>query len=349
MKSQPTPAEMLDPSRHAVLPRDAELFRRQVGSFVPPGAFDVHAYLYPLPMMGSPCVAVGEVGIAAYSAGMRAWMGDRAPVDGLFFAMPGAPQLDAAAANRVVAAEVAARSGSRALMLVGPQDDPAEVDRVLQACGYAGFKPYHTFAACDDTMEATIDEYLPEWAWELADARGLVIMLHLVRSRALADEANQQSLRRQLARRRGAKLILAHAGRGFCAQHTLDGIDAVAGFDNVYFDTSAICESPALVAVLRAAGASRLMFGSDFPVCQFRGRVVSVADGFAWMLEPNVAWSEAGREAPTLVGVESLLALKQAALLAGLGDGEVEAIFCRNARDLLGVGAATAPRRLPAG
>jgi glutamate-1-semialdehyde 2,1-aminomutase len=153
--------------------------------------------------------------------------------------------------------------------------------------------------------------------------------------RALSDPDNQSYLRAQCRRYPEAKLILAHAARGFCAQHTIDGIGALRGLENVYFDTAAICEPGALEAVLRVFGPSRLMFGTDWPICNLRGRCVSVGDGFFWMYEHTVDFQSAAFCRPTLIGVESLLALRQAVRACGLSDGGVEQVFCRTAREVL--------------
>ena len=348
MKPQPKPGELLLPSRRRVLPRDGALFRRLLASFVPPGVFDVHAHLYPLAATGFAFEETeADVDLTAYVRETAAWMGDRSPADGLFFGIPSSPRVDVAASNRFIADQIASCGGSRGLMLIRPADDPAAIEAELVKHRFAGFKVYHTLAAGSDTANAEIDAFLPQWAWEIAHRRGLVIMLHLVKSRALADESNQKALRVNLRRWSGAKLILAHAARGFCAQHTVEGIGSLAGIENVFFDTSAICESPALLAILRQFGPSRLMYGSDFPVSNFRGRAVSVGDGFIWLLEHNVDFGPAGDGSPTLVGIESLLALKQAANLARLSDADVESIFCHNARALLGVTQQTPAKENP--
>ena len=338
MKPKPKPGESLLPSHLRVLPRDGALFRRLLTSFVPPDVFDVHAHLYSLAATGLESdKAEEDNGFATYQRLTSAWMGEQCPSAGLFFGIPSPPRLDVPASNRFVAEQIASHDSSRGLMLIKPGDDAAAVEAEVVERRFAGFKVYHTFAPGPDTFQAEIDAFLPPWAWEIAHRRGLAITLHMVKSRALADEGNQRSLRRSLKRWSGAKLILAHAARGFCAQHTVEGIGSLAGIENVFFDTSAICESPALLAILRQFGPSRLMYGSDFPVANMRGRAVSAGDGFIWLTEHNVDWGEPGDGSPTLIGIESLLALKQAAGLARLRDGDVEAIFSRNARGLLGV------------
>jgi glutamate-1-semialdehyde 2,1-aminomutase len=264
-------------------------------------------------------------------------MGDLCPSAGLFFATP-FPTCDVETENRFVIEEVQAHAGSRALMLVRPSDDPAAVERMVLNEGFVGFKVYHVYANRPDTFNAQTGEFLSDWMWEIAGRHGLCIMLHMVRPRALADEGNQTYIRRHCLDYPNARLILAHAARGFCARHTVNGIDSLRGLDNVFFDTSAICEAAPFEAILRVMGVDRLMFATDFHVSQFRGRCTSLGDSFFWMYEHNVDWGDdpKGASQPTLVGIESLLALQTACRQRGLGDSDVERIFCSNARKLLG-------------
>ncbi|MGI9428615.1 MAG: aminotransferase class III-fold pyridoxal phosphate-dependent enzyme [Bythopirellula sp.] len=317
-----------------------ELLRR-IQSFIPPNSFDAHAHLYhnvdasdSLPKhVGD---ENGQVGCDAWQQTLAKWMGDRVPSDGLFFGDP-QPSLNFESANRFVAAEVAPHPDSRALMLIRPQDDPEVVKSVVQKYGFIGFKVYHVYADRPDTFNAATGEFLPDWAWEIADRYGLTIMLHMVGSRALADSANQEYIRTHCRQYPEAHLILAHAARGFCAQHTVEGVNSIRGLDNVFFDTSAICEPASFEAILRVFGPTRLMFGTDFPVSEIRGRCVSIGDGFLWLGEENVAWESSAFAKPELVGVESILALQTACRTLRLNDSDVEKIFGAAARQMLGI------------
>ncbi len=311
-------------------------------SFVPPGAFDVHAHLVrredvPDWLPPDPQGPAGDVDCQAYDRALERWLGDRRPTAGLFFAYP-RPSLDVDAANRFTAEQVQGRKGSRALCLIRPADDPATVEAQIEAEGYAGFKVYHFYADRPNTYESRIGEFLPDWAWSIADRRGLVILLHIVRSRALADPANQHELRTLCRRYPHARLVLAHCGRGFCGAHTVEGIGSLRGLENVFFDTSAVCEPAAMEAILRVFGPTRLLFGSDFPVSEQLGRCVSLGDGFLWLDETNPAWKQSAFARPCRVGVESLVALRQACRTLRLTDGDVERIFGDNARQLLDLG-----------
>lgn len=312
------------------------LFIDALRNYIPPHPFDVHAHLY---ASGSGIPLPDGVPLATWQHWYdlaHEWMGDRTPEEGLFFGFP-KPDQDTAADNELVAGEVGKQPGSRGLMLVRPKDDPAAVEQAVVDQGWAGFKVYHVYADRDQSFNAPIDEYTPRWMWELMNKHGLVLMLHIVRKRGLADENNQQTLMKRCREYPNARVILAHAGRGFCADHTIDGIDALAGLDNVFFDTSAICESAAFIAILQRFGSSRLMYGSDFPVSQLRGRAISMGDGFYWLHDHNATYDGWLHSRPVLVGLESLLALRQAARLCQLKDTDMQRIFSENALQLLGL------------
>ena len=344
MESKPAPSKVArdcDPQRHQAADSDRELFDRLVGQFVPPNAFDAHAHWYDLRLLDprSPVDAFAgppEVGHDAFVQSQSGWMGDRCPSEGLFFPFPEAA-LDVPAANRFLVDELQRHPDSRGLLMIRPTDDPAQVEHQLRQESLVGLKVYHVFAGKTDTLNLEAGQFLPDWAWEIADRLGLCIMLHLVLGRALADERNQRYLRAHCLRYTAAKVILAHAARGFSGRHTAEGIGALAGLDNVFFDTSAVCEAEALEAIIEAFGPTRLMYGSDFPACQWRGRSVSVGDGFYWLLADSIDWSAWPLGKPTLCGIESLLALKHACRRMHLSDADVERIFCTNARQVVGI------------
>jgi len=50
------------------------------------------------------------------------------------------------------------------------------------------------------------------------------------------------------------RMILAHAARGFNASHTIDSIHKLAGLNNCWFDTAAVCEPAAIVACIKQFG-----------------------------------------------------------------------------------------------
>lgn len=338
-----------DPYRWAEIDeRDLEIWERHLADFVPRDAFDAHAHLWRVADLGSPTPALAAagpevVGREVYDARLSLWMPERCPSGGLFFPFP-TRLLDVDAANRHLADEMRKDPASRGLMIATPRQDPAAVERQLDDDGFVGFKVYHLFAERPDTLFAPTGEFLPEWAWELADQRGLAIMLHMVLPRALAEVENQRYLSEHCRRYPKAKLILAHAARGFCGRHTVEGIASLRGLDNVFFDSSAVCEASAFEAILEVFGPTRLWFGADFCVTEMRSRCVNLADGFLWLDEIRADYAKSRFARPTLLGLESLLALKEACLNRHLDASDVEEVFCRAARRELGL---PLPRPLP--
>ncbi|MFZ5917370.1 MAG: aminotransferase class III-fold pyridoxal phosphate-dependent enzyme [Chloroflexota bacterium] len=320
---------------------DARLVR-ELGGFLPARIFDAHTHVYrvaDLNVEGSSLFNQGppEVGIEVWRAHSARVFGASRLAGGLFLGTPTAG-CDRAAVNAYLLAELARDPGSRGAVLVAPGDDPAQIETLIRHPQVAGLKPYHLFSADKPTFQADIPSYLPEWAWELAHTHGLTLTLHMVKSLALADAGNQRHIRELCKKYPNARLILAHAARGFHAPNTARGLHALRGLDNVWFDMAAVCEPEPLTAILRAFGPRRLLWGSDFPVSENRGRAVTVGDGFVWLQSDTVNWEKVSPECqPVLVVLESLRALRQAAADFGLDEADVQDIFCDNAWRLLGL------------
>ncbi len=319
---------------------DRELWERDLSSFVPAQIFDAHLHLYAnFHFRGRPPALCGEgpsvVGWEQFQHHISQMMPGRR-VTGLAFGFPW-PLVNFADANDFIARETD-RPEAFGQMLVQPSMDRAFIHETVIRHQFVGLKPYHVFASQTPTFEAGISSFLPEHQMEVADELGLSITLHIVRPRALADLANQQVLRRYATRYPRARLILAHAARGFNPHHTMEGIAALRGLNNIWFDTSAVTDSGAFEAILREFGHKRLLYGSDFPVSHLRGRCVALGDSFLWLSHENTNVSAAYREVQfSLVGLESLRSLKVAALSLGLTDSQVEDVFYNNAAEMFGL------------
>jgi glutamate-1-semialdehyde 2,1-aminomutase len=159
----------------------------------------------------------------------------------------------------------------------------------------------------------------------------------MVKARAVADPSNQYWIRRYCEKYPRIKLILAHGARGFNPYHTIEGLLALKGLPNLWCDMSAVSDVGACEAIIETLGHERLLYGTDFPVSHLRGRCVAIGDGFLWLYDDTLDWQKVWflPLQPTLVGLESLRVLKQAAWHQRLSDGQVEDIFCNNTRRLL--------------
>lgn len=217
-------------------------------------------------------------------------------------------------------------------IIVHPQDTAEELEARLLHPGIRGFKCYHNISGLTNSWNATIDQYLPESAWEVANKHKMVITLHMVRDQALADPENLNYIRAMAKKYPDAVLILAHCARAFAAWTGIESVEKVADLDNVWYDFSGVCESPAMVQILKKVGISRCMWGSDYPVCRYRGKAISLADGFYWILQKDLEQFAVANS--YLVGTENLMAVRQAFILADLGEQAVEDFFWNNATSL---------------
>lgn len=317
--------------------RDRTLWDRELASFVPPRIFDAHIHLYEVNhFQGQPPAHCAKgpptAGWQVFQEQISELMPGR-EFQGTCFGFP-ATTVDFEAANAFVAQECF-RGKCYGQMLVHPSMDPEFIRESVPKQGFVGLKPYHLFASEKPTFDANIPSYLAESQVQVAHELGLTITLHIVRSRALADPSNQEVLRHYATTYPNARLILAHAARGFNPHHTLAGIEALRGLSNVWFDTSVVTDAGAIEAIVRTMGHKRLLYGSDFPVSHLRGRCVALGDSFLWLTPENTRLDAAYADVQFgLVGHEALRTLKVAALGLGLTDTQVEDLFSHNAEEL---------------
>jgi glutamate-1-semialdehyde 2,1-aminomutase len=338
-------------------PRDQQIAAARLSGFMPDEVFDIHVHPYKAehfaPGTWSALAEHPLLGCRDHRAALQRYMPVKT-MHGLYFGMPH-KTADRPALNNWLADEVKAHGTplSRGLMLVSPADDPAMVAAALRSGRFCGIKVYHCYASRPDTMHATLAEYAPDWMWEiLHEIRG-VLLLHIVRDGAIEDPSNQQEVRRLCRAYPNMRLILAHIARSFNYRNARRGLHTMADLDNVVVDTSAVCEAEAFRAALKVLGPRRVLWGSDFSVCEVRGRCVSTGDLFFW-LHPELLrtdYAAPTNNDMTLVGIESLMCLREACEDTGLTQGDLNDVFCGNAKRLLaphlGETAAPAPRNGP--
>ena len=223
-------------------------------------------------------------------------------------------------------------------IMISVKDTVADLEKMLCHPRIKGLKCYHVTSGKPDSFQCRIDEFLPESAWQVAQKHGLCITLHMVRDRALADPENMAYIRTMADKYPGAKLILAHAGRGFAAWTVMETVEQLAGHPNVYFDLSAICVPAPMFAVIRACGHKRVFWGSDYPVSMFRGKCISIGPDFLWLYKKQLS-DCTGKTvfSAYLVGIENLLAVRAACRMLELDQKAVEDIFYNNAMELFGL------------
>tara|TARA_B100000809_G_scaffold152917_1_gene150310 strand:+ start:412 stop:1425 length:1014 start_codon:yes stop_codon:yes gene_type:complete len=328
-----------------VTDQDREFFERELASFVPDSLFDSHIHLglrsdcaefHQTLMANTPEVA----DMPTYRTQMD-WIARGREVVGALVLPTTLEGKRMAEGNACAAREARTDHASTSAVMVHPAMSADQLRADIEQHDPAALKPYHLMSARRPTGESYMDEFLPEHTVAVADEFGLPIVMHMVRARALADESNQRFIREYCTRYPNMKMVLAHCARGFNPSHTMGGIDAIAGLDNVYFDNSCNCEEGGHIAILRRFGPKKLMWGSDYPFSHLRGKCVAVNDSFTWMYDCDYELGPTSidpNQQFTLVGLESMRALKFACQACGVTDSQVEDIFRNNAARLYGRG-----------
>lgn len=317
---------------------DREFFAKHLDSFVPREIFDAHAHLYELSHWGRPTALDQGPDPATLDVFREQieWITPGRQTSGLFFGVGFHAGSDES--NDFVEREVAKDKTCFAHYLTPPTMDPEALREQVRRRNMAGLKVYHSFITGKPSWTADIGEFLVEEHVRIAHEERLTVTLHMVKDRAMAETANQERIVHFCRKYPGMKLILAHAARGFNPYHTIEGIGALKGLRNVWCDTSAVTEAGAFEAIVDTLGLDRLVWGSDYPVSHMRGRCVAIGDTFVWFYEDSVDWKALAGHAkvePLLIGLESLRALKLAAMRLRLTDSQVESVFRDNALRML--------------
>lgn len=317
---------------------DRKLLEKLDG-FLPDRIFDAHAHLYQLEQMATLnplCKAYGPADAAAFLEDRKELFGGRR-VQALFLPTPAAflhQQKDVRDAyNRWLVSQLQAAPDCVCAPYVIPGDTAKDIEAMLAHPNVRALACSHVTAPAGD--QAVPGEYLPESAWQVADAHGLAIAIHLVRDGALADPENLSYIQAMAARYPNAKAILLHGARGFASWTAIETVRKLKELPNIYYDIAAICDPATMFELIRQAGADHVLWGSDYIVDRIKGRPVNCGTGFTWIYShtlPETVSFPVGS-----LCCESLFAFYQASLMLDASRQTVADIFRGNACRLFGL------------
>ena len=226
------------------------------------------------------------------------------------------------------------------LALVAPDDTVPELRRRIKDYGLLGYKPYRNLVRGKDAETVSIPDMLPREQMELADELGLVITLHIPRSRRLADPDNQREMVDLARRFPNARIIFAHIGRAYFMKNVVGYLDGVAACPNAYLDMAMVNHPGVLEYMFNHFPRERLLFGSDAPISWLRGKSVEVNDQYAYLMGEDYRIGTTMYDSDHVVDFtfffyEMLRGIKSAADKSGLDREELEAFFYGNAYGLL--------------
>ena len=324
---------------------DRQVWEEELADFVPDRLFDAHTHIQQWAHTTRPDEEPASwqsfgakyplVGWETLDAVDRALMPGRT-VHRLATGMPFV-HCDFDAANRPTAAETSRDPLSGAVMLVHPDMAPEAIEAAVERDGFVGFKPYRLHSVTGDGTDCRITDFLPEWQIAVADRHGLLLMLHLSKRGAIADEENLADLERLTARYPNVQWNLCHCARCYYDAPLLKAADRLRRLPNLWYDISSVCDSDVMDVLLDIAGPDRVMYGSD-DLCAgvTRGKYIHFGHAWAALTESNHGLSLSHCDpAMTFVRYEMLRAFRRATRRRGYNREEIERLFHGNASRLL--------------
>ena len=235
--------------------------------------------------------------------------------------------------------EALGREGLYPLVITGRDlVEPETLEGLVREKGFFGYKVYLGWHG-DDYGAVTVREMIGEAEMELADRLGLVVLLHVPGSERLVNGGVQKDVEWLAKEFPQAKIVLAHCGRCYLPDEARKAMGSVAELENVYLDTAMVMDPTVLEIALDTVGPGRVLFGTDLPVANMRGRRVYVMDHWVDLVLPGYPESAyrvgSDNMRATFMVYEIVLAVARAADRVGLSEQELGGVFYDNGRALL--------------
>ncbi len=326
---------------------DRRIWESELEEFVPRRVFDVHTHVYrwafnldPAKDAGPLYELIGRRFPEADWAALDAWDATLMPgreVHRLAFPYPFPQACDFDAASGFAASQASRDPRSGALMLVHPTMTAEYLETQLGNPSLLGLKPYRFYSSTGDAVACRIADFLPEHQVQVADRHRLIVTLHLAKRDGIADAENVDDLVRLAEEYPRVRWILAHCARSYSAWAIERAAARLRGLPNVWYDTSSVCESDAIEALMSGVGPDRVMYGSDdLPVGVLRGKYITFGYAWAFLSETNHSLNLSHCDPRmTFVRYEQLRAMRHAALRLGLTPAQIGDLFHNTAARLI--------------
>ena len=321
--------------------RNLKIWHEELDDFVPQNVLDFHVHVF----NGATLPADQTYSAAGHLIGkydfddLRKDLAETYPGRQTYAACFGFPNVeyDRAENNRYVAEGC---DGKRlfALRLIDSADDPDQVRKDVIESGFVGFKPYLNYVRKQDPNQVEISEMLGDELMSIANELGLIVMLHIPRTRRLADPVNQTQIVELCQRYPGAKIVLAHIGRAYFLKNVLGNLDGLKDLANLYVDLAMLNNWEVLEHTFSVFPQDRILYGSDTPIALAPGKSVEINDQYTYVTP--VPWhlsisDDRQKLVFTSFLYEELRAIKKAVQRLALGREFVEGLFFGNGMQLL--------------
>ena len=323
---------------------DFPIFQQEFANWLPKSIFDIHTHTWLTEHLRHPLEE--ERSGVVFETRSQSWedlSSDYAllfpgkVIERLAFALP-LTVIDRKANNEYVAMHLD-NYQNFGLFIPGLEDSADTLLESIRHGGFIGFKPYMSYVTWKELEAIRITDFLLPAQLEVADAYGLIIMLHIPRNGRLADPDNLSDLQMIARRYPKAQIILAHAGRAFSRSLIEFGLNGLGDQPNIYFDLSNVQDATVISTMLKHYPLERVLYGTDIPMATMRGLMIMVNKQRIIITRKRFPWSvsseQPGHLRCTFMGYEGLRSIKQACEDLELGTDAVKAIFYDNARALV--------------
>lgn len=321
-------------------PDDRLIYEEEIRPLLPPRVFDAHCHLiidrfHPrlqetMPLACDP--VLGDVDLPRLRAWWAALLPD-ANVGGMVMGFP-TSDVDIDGENRFVA-ETAGEAQLPFALMVSPGMAPGKLEADINRLKPAVLKPYMSFVQNTEPAMASITDLISEAQLALADKHGLAVMLHVAKARGMADPDNLREITRLVAAYPDCQFILAHCGRCFITPNMEATLDQLPRAENLWLDTSAVCDLGVFMTLLSRYDRSKILFGTDLvTAAAFRGSYARLGMGWHLLTAEMVARKGGTPNRSTFAAYENLAALCHAMKFCALTAEEQRGIFYDNASRL---------------
>jgi glutamate-1-semialdehyde 2,1-aminomutase len=328
---------------------DRRIWQQELEEFVPPQLYDMHSHLsrreFDLDHRArdsartgkrEPSSVLNDEGSLELLDEAEALLYPGRKVDRLLMGFPH-QKCDFDNANTFIAREARKKPGIRALMMVCPGMTAQHVQESVVRHRFIGFKPYLWYSPISDVWAARITDFMPEHQLAVANRFGLIIGLHVSKRQAMADSQNLDDLERLTEKFPRVRWILYHGARSYSSWGIETAAPRLRHLQNIWLESSTICESDAFDAMFSNIDISRLCYGSDdFNAGVARGKYITWGYGWEGMNRQNQTFKTDhcdGRM--TFVRYEMLRAMRRAARNHHLTRDQIEDVFFNNAARLV--------------
>lgn len=243
----------------------------------------------------------------------------------------------------------AAKTKFPALIYAHPTWPGSELEKRIKDGGFLGAKVYLNLApAYIPEKEIRIFDFLPPHQLDVLDRNGWVVMLHIPRDGRLRDPVNIAQMIEIERNWPRIRVIIAHVGRAYCDEDVGDAFQKLTATKSMVFDLSANTNDRVFEGAMRAFGPERCVFGSDMPITRMRMRRICKEGRYINIVPRGLYGDVSGdrnmgevdppeADSISFFMYEEVLAIRRAVERIGLGSGDVEAIFQKNAKRVLGI------------